>query len=386
MPFSSVVVNRPWDAAVGTDLCPAQHPDVAQVAVDDVVVLTHPGAEVALALDPLSTVLWSSFDGRTTLGALADDLVASAGLAPDEAATQLDGMCRWLGWRGFLVEPHVPEARREDWFPALGPDDCPSQKMGLADASLIDLDLGDRRIRLGSTAPDVVDELRVRFADRLVPADAEEEREIICANIGTPTGARRPRHRVVDHWGNLLYTGRRRAVAATALVRIVDDRLAESEGGVWLRTPVLLRDGRAVLVHRAFSGVVERALPRLEREGLRLYESPDVRIDPTDGTIVVGEPSARIGGGVDDGSGDIDSDEAGITPGGRYPIHAWVTNTEDVPRFEAVRAWSQTAVRWDQPHLDAVEVISRSVTARLLGDDLSASAAARALGRAFDDA
>ena len=127
MPFSSVVVNRPWAQAVDPQLCPQPHPSVASVEVDDVTVLTHPAAETALALDPLSSVLWAVFDGSTSLAALADDLAASVGLAPEAATAQLEELCRSLGWHGFLVEPRVPEALRTDWFPFLEPDACPSE-------------------------------------------------------------------------------------------------------------------------------------------------------------------------------------------------------------------------------------------------------------------
>jgi hypothetical protein len=359
---------------------------VARVDVDDVTVLTHPAAERALALDPLSTVLWAAFDGSTSLEALADDLVDSVGMAPDAAAEQLDGMCRWLGWHGFLAEPHVPEALRNDWFPTLDDDACPAQKMGLADAALIDLDIGPRRIRVGATDPDVLAAVRSAHAGRLVPADPTDEREIICANIGRPVGNRRPRHRVVDHWGNLLYGGRQREVATAALIRIVDDRVAQQAGGVWLATPVLERDGRVVVVHRGLDGLLEAAMPRLEREGIRRYESPFARIE-VDGDraeLVVAPPS----GGSDALRPLRTEDEPGpgVTPGGRYPMAALLVGPSDLPRYELVRVVSQVAVRWDQPHLDAADALTRRVPVAHLADDPSAPAAARSFGRAFDAA
>jgi hypothetical protein len=380
MAISAVVVNRPWDEAIGEALCPQPHPSVAEVAIDDVVVLTHPLAERALALEPLSTVLWRSFDGRTPLQALADDLVDSVGLTPDDARTQLDGMCRWLGWRGFLAEPHVPEALRHDWFPALDDDACPAQKMGLAAATLLDVDLGDRTVRVGATDERIVAELRAAYAERVVAPDADAGREIVCANLGTPQGPRRPRHRVVDHWGNLLHTGRSRTVAATALVRLLDDRIAQSDGGTWLRTPVLLHDGRAVVVHRGLEGGLDRAMPRLERDGYRLYESPYALVDASAAELVVAPPSAVLG--VDDAA----DAERELTASGRYPIVALALGSNDLPRYEAVRGLSQTATVWDQAHLDAVDALTRRVAVAGVDGDPSATAVARSFERAFDRA
>ena len=341
MPFSSVVVNRPWAQGVDPQLCPQPHPSVASVEVDDVTVLTHPAAETALALDPLSSVLWAAFDGSTSLAALADDLAASVGLAPEAATAQLEELCRSLGWHGFLVEPRVPEALRTDWFPFLEPDACPSRKMGLVDAALVDLDLGPRRIRVGATADDVVTAVRAAHAERIVPADPDDEREIICANIGVAVGNRRPRHRVVDHWGNLLYGGHRREVAAAALVRLVDDRLAQLDGRPWLATPVLERDGRVIVVHRGLDGLLEQAMPRLEREGIRRYESPFARIEVAGGRaeLVVVEPSVSVAGLAAEPAGTEPG--PGVTPAGRYPVAALVVGPPDLPRHEVVRAVSR---------------------------------------------
>ena len=308
MRISSVAVNRHWDESVIETLCPRHHPDVAEVVVDDIVVLTHPHAEAAVALDPVSSVLWASFDGATSIGMLAEDLAAGGGISADDAHLQIDGMVRWLGWRGFLVEPHVWEARRVDSFPLLASDDCPAKKMGLVAADLIDLEVGSCSIRVGATDPEIVAWLGSTFSGQVVPADPSDEREIICANVGQPQGSVRPRFRVIDHEGRLVFQSRDRSEVAVSLARYVEDRLRQAEGpdaeghhaegpaDVWFRTAALVADGSAVLLHRDHVRFVEPALPRLEREGVRLYESPYLQLDAETAHLVVPESTLEFEG------------------------------------------------------------------------------------------
>jgi hypothetical protein len=351
MPFSAVVVNRVWDAAVDQELRPARHPDVAEVFVDGMAVITHPHAEAALALDPVSSVLWQAFDGETPLGELAADLADSLAIPAEEADRQVEGMVRWLGWRGFLVEPYVYEALRHDAFPVLTSDDCPAKKMGLVDADLIDLEIGSSLIRVGATDPEIVDWLAARFAVHAVAPDAADEREIVCANVGVAQGSVRPRHRVIDHAGRLVYQSRERDAVAVALARYVEDRLDQADHPVagWFRTPMLVGDGRAALVHREHVRFVEPALPRLEREGIRLYESPYVLLDAGSTSVVVPESTADFLGARPE------------TPPGRLALQATLGADADLPAYESVRAFSELAVRWDQTNLERTRDLVEAV-------------------------
>lgn len=106
----------------GRDHRPVRSPAVAQVAVGDELVITHPRARRAVRLDPVTARLWQWFQPGLTVGELADDVADALDLDPDEAMATLGTIVHDLSVSGFLDEPGDDALLAPTRFAAVPPD------------------------------------------------------------------------------------------------------------------------------------------------------------------------------------------------------------------------------------------------------------------------
>jgi hypothetical protein len=272
-----------------------------------------------------------------------------------------------LARAGFLTEPDdPPNVRRPRWWP-LDPESDQGKRLGLdrmgPDHAFV-IDLGPGLLRAATTDLDLTAWLREQFGARVVPPDdprAAGEIEMMIGITGVPAPNRRQRHRCADHYGNVWFSTFDRAEHADALARGLHERIEAVQGGTWLRLAALLPDTPAapdaptpaVLLHPWGLPTIERLLPGLRRAGVRVHPSPLLRYDPGSGLIQLS--AAPRFAAADDGA----------PPAPLLPVALAGAATEDelIPA-ELVERFGHAALRFDQPHLDAVAQLVASTPYR----------------------
>lgn len=87
---------------VNASFVPIIRPTVASVQLDGETVLLDEATGALCLLDPVATVVWSCFDGWSTVKHLAIDLAVEFGADPDQVLTDVIGLARRLARNGML--------------------------------------------------------------------------------------------------------------------------------------------------------------------------------------------------------------------------------------------------------------------------------------------
>lgn len=316
---------------------PIRLADVAAMRVDSSLVLASENCDRPVTLDSVSATIWDSLDGHSSVGDIAEDLVAALGGAMPNRARYVDWLCRALCQDGLVDDPSATaHAVPRRLFPIIPPDSCLGKQLGLGRINLVQVRAGDgSMLRFGSTIAKLSDDMAAHLD--VVPVDDNPVETIVLRATVSPSG--RPRlQQLFDTLGNPLWAGRDIAAAGSAFRRTVG-ALLKLHQGPWLQGLTVGSVDRAVIVHPALRDVVvDQARPILERNGMRIAPCGMVLADPQSDSLVVpadpftGDPPLRwkFGGIVMPRTGD--------------PV-------------EQARAILHVARRWDQPHLDLIAAL-----------------------------
>ncbi len=316
---------------------PVRLMNVATMHVDSSLVLASESCDRPVMLDAVSAAIWDSLDGYSTVGDIADDLVAALGGRMSDRAPYVDWLCRALAQDGLVDDPGATaNAIPRRLFPIIPPDSCLGKQLGLGRIKLVQVRANDgSMLRFGSTIGKLSDEMSSQLD--VVPLDDVPIETIVLRATLSPSG--RPRlQQLFDTLGNPLWAGRDIAVAGSALRRTVG-ALLDTHRGPWLQGLTIMSEDRAVIVHPALRDlVVDQARPILERNGMRIAPCGMVLVDPQSGSLVVPADSFT-------GESAIRCQFGGVV----------------MPRFddavERARALLHIARRWDQPHLDLIATL-----------------------------
>ncbi len=303
-------------------LVPRRRRGAAAVDVFGELVLAHPLAPGVVRLDPINARLWEAFGPDVTVEDLAQDAAAALEVDLAAARAKVHALVATLAEAGLLErDPRtadlttVENAAESEGFGAIAAGSCAAQRFGFAtsvaagagpvglgaDESVV-VDLGPACLRVASTSPLVVAHLRHRFADRVLPASdpriADPNLELVVAAIGGSRPAGRRPHRLLDHAAEVWFATFDLDEAVAALDRFLLDRIAMTEGGVWLRLPVLVplgsSTGPALVLHPVLGRGLDRLLPPLRRAGIGTLGSPFLRVGPTPRLIALVGPAADL--------------------------------------------------------------------------------------------
>lgn len=308
---------------------PRRGSEIATALVDGCIVLGSERTGALVQLDPVSTALWTLFDGRTSVADLSTDL-ESIGVAPrGEARESVESLIRQLDASGLLEGERREEAPdRRSQTPRW--DSCSGRQMGLDRAAWTQI-AGDDFI-IGCTDRDVLASV---VGDAEERARDDEPVEVIHLQLAGRAGRVRKLHKIWGSGGRLLHWSHRHPDAIAAFRRtIAARRLAPT--GAWVEGVGLHRDGRIVILAPEFhSGV-----------GVELRRELAVRD--------IGCPPAgllRIDGGGDRLT--MVGKEAGGEPTISFAPVGVVTGIGH-DRVERHRSTLGLAHRLDQEHFDAL--------------------------------
>jgi hypothetical protein len=232
---------------------------VGQPLGDELLIASELTGRVVV-LDPVSAVLWSSFDGMLTGEDLVEDLVVAVGGDPERCRGFVDDLVEGLRSAGFLDGPLPAGVVPRRLHPPPDPDSCLGKRLGMERATIAQVGSGPDAFRFGTTDPLLMDEVRAAV-DAHEPD--ERPRETFMARI-CPSGRRvRRTQQLFDSLGNVLFAGRDADRCAEALRRTVSARLDSERRGVWSEGPALLVGERVVLLHPAIG---HEAVGPLRRE------------------------------------------------------------------------------------------------------------------------
>lgn len=344
--------NGGWDPGFDATSTVRRSGMVAEVAVENSLIVAHELCARPLLLDPAAAVLWRSFDGSVSLGTLAEDVADVLG---GTVASQLEQLTRWaisLAELGFVEAPRPPTPplpRRLD--PPLPADSCVGKRVGLGRSLLREVTIGgEPAFRFGSSDVGLVEEL-----EALLPSDV---------TVADPTGAwvptyvlRAPRGRTMrlqqlfNTTGDVLYATRDSLAASEALTRTVAALLEVSRpdragGGVtWFDGPAIAGPSGVCLLH----------------PGLRDWATGDGRVELESAGLRL-LPSALMMVGVDE-SGPVvrlPADPRQPSEVSTAPLVAVVTPanaSEALP--EATRVMSHSVHRWEPHSLDILPALGQ---------------------------
>lgn len=307
---------------------PRRSADVAMSLVDDCAVLGLERTGALVRLDPVSTALWTLFDGQTSVADLSADL-ETIGVTPlKEARESVESLVTQLAASGMLDGrslEDLPDRRSQKprW------DSCSGRRMGLDRAAWVRVP-GDEFI-LGCTDPEVLASVAGDEHQPGVDAPAE----VIHLQIAGRPGRTRRLQRIWGANGRLLHWSHGHAEAIAAFKRtIAARRLVPS--GAWVERVGLHRDGRIVILAPEFhSGVGVELRRELALRDIGCPPAGLLRIDGGgDRLTIVGEEAA--------GEPRISCEPVGVVTGIGYD------------RVERHRSTLGLAHRLDQQHFDAL--------------------------------
>ena len=96
-------------SAIGPMFVPVRATSSYTVEIDGEAIVLDEEQNRLHLLNATATVVWSCFDGHSTLGAIADDVAETVGLVATQVTSELVALAQTLGAEG-LLEGVVPEA------------------------------------------------------------------------------------------------------------------------------------------------------------------------------------------------------------------------------------------------------------------------------------
>lgn len=317
---------------------PRLRPSSPCVEVDGCLIIGSEESGGLATLDPVSSIVARSLDGRTPTNEIAADVAAALKLGVGHARAQVDQLVLALGTRGHLVGVS-PKRRspRLEYLP-IPADSCLGRRMALGRCSLMQFEGTKPHFRAASTLPEVLAGLGRVLDGRAVLEPGFIETVTLRATVGRRASRTQ---QIFDAHGNLSYRGTSLDDAVDTFERTVVGRFDIAEGGVWVEGPVLVRDGSAVLLHpRLHECVVLDRSAEVAAAGCEIAHSLRNRIDGT--RLVV--PDNRVAG----------------SPGTAYPIVAAMVPGPTAPPFVA-RQLLYLAARWNQEHFDQIAFLAQSL-------------------------
>lgn len=335
---------EPVDEHIDEHTVPRVRPDVAAVDVDGELVLHDPGRDSARRLGPTATVVWHCLDGNSTLGEIADDVVAAQGGDRDVAVANLVRHVRRFARSGLLAgrpahggDPSEPAAPAPPTAPpgspasrapaaasaggALTPvraDPCAhSNRFGWVGEFAIAA--GPHLLGVRCNDAELLELLRRLFSPVLVESPDPEP------NFSLRRAAAGRAHRLQEGCRTLVHTASLDRAVRGLRAFLAAYAGEEAAGRVRLAAVALVRDGAAVLVperlrprlggaedHLAERGLaIADAVPALSPDGTTVHvEPPGLEVDRD----VLGEIS-RLGDGH--------TQPAAVAEPGCYRLAGW---------------------------------------------------------------
>ncbi len=178
-----------WSQDIDLGFAPTVSESVVATQIDGELVLVDPATETVHHLSKTGALLWSFFDGETTLGELSQDLADAAEMPSEEAEAQMLDMAEALG-EASLLQGVVPVVVAPIGAPeGLGiGEEFPPTHLPTVDGGELDLaDLRGREVFLINWSP------RCGFCEGLAgelaelqPKMAERGVEMVFLSIGEP--------------------------------------------------------------------------------------------------------------------------------------------------------------------------------------------------------
>lgn len=355
---------------------PRVRPDLATIDVDGELVLHDAGRDVTRRLDATATVVWHCLDGRSTLGEIADDVVAVLGGERDAAVANLVRHVRRFARSGLLADGTGDDARSQasrasppgstaasDGRP-LSPvraDRCAhSNRFGWVGAFAVAA--GTRMLGVRCNDPELLAALRRLFSPVVV--DSPDPEPNFSLRRAVPGRA----HRLQEGCRTLVHSeSLDRAVHAlrSFLAAYADEG---ARGRVRLAAVALVRDGAAVLVPERLRPRLGGAERHLAGRGLAVADSvPALSLDGT--TVHVERPGLDVEPAALDEIGRLGDGQpqpAAVAAPGSYRLAGW--------------AWPS---RGDGSHLSAGELVAAANRAvrnrRAVGHETGLTALAQAV-------
>lgn len=313
-----------------------------------------------VSLDPVSAVIASAMDGRTTTDELGQDLSDATGMEADVATKVVDLLVDALARDGFIdgVEPSdgIPRGAGA----VIPTDSCLATRMGLDRSTVLIADC-NQPFRFGSTDPELVAATAAMLTEHGIRVldDTDDGQPIVF--LRSSTGRVERLQQMFGSLGRRWFARRDHAAATSAFRRTVLAR-CQPAGASWLEGVSLRNAHGIVLVQPGLEDVVMGDLRGpLEAVGVTQVPSARLRLE-SDGQVVV--PS-------DPGAGH--SAERCRIVGAVLP--------ERCSRPEQVRQLSHLLVHWDRASLQSLATATSdipSTAASGIGGDWSLVARATA--------
>lgn len=335
-----------------SDVLPRRRAEIAELAIGSHRIIGHDSIKGLVTLDPVTAIIWDSFDGVTLAAEVAVDVSEALEVDIDTAGRQVAWLRRALEGDGFLETCQTASPRR--WFPPVPQDSCLGKRMGLGSAELHQITTtsrawGARSLRIASTEAvqlkAVLAAIDATEGAELVPED-QDMSELIAYRA--TTGRSRRLQQIFDTMGRSIYASRDEDRASAAFRRTVAGHLAaRGVGGAapagWIEGPAFVSSSGITLLHPSFHDLaVNRLRVGLAKRGVDLVPAGLLRLDH-DRTASAPDEIGQWG------------------TWSTWPIHSVVLPFRDEDELDVMRRLLGLAWRWDQIHFDSIQRLSEEV-------------------------